>query len=96
MGYFSGAMVRNSLILWAIIIPVSILVIWGCWKLNEKILAPNMYFSKLLIDSSIFTIFFLAFLLIIDGEVRQMAKDIKTKVIDWLSSRKLRTADAAN
>ena len=96
MGYFSGAMIRNSLIRWAIIIPVSLLVIWGCWELTDKILGPTMYFSKLMIDSSVFTIFFLSFLLIIDGEVRRFAKEWKIKLLGFLSARRLKAANASN
>ncbi len=88
MGYFSGDMVRKSLILWAIIIPVSILVIWCCWEFTDAMLATNMYFSKLLIDSTVFSIFFFTFLLLIDKEVRQMVTETKTKVYNWLSSRR--------
>ncbi len=96
MGYFSGAMVRKSLILWAIIIPVSLLVIWGCWEVTDHLLGPTMYFSKLMVDSAVFTIFFLSFLLMIDKEVRQMAGEWKAKLLNLLSSRKLKAAETSN
>lgn len=95
MGYFSGSMVRRSLTLWATIVLISIPVIWGCRELLERILSANMYFSKLLVGSTIFTIFFFGFLLLIDKEVRQMVKEIKTKISDRLAFKKWR-ADAAN
>ncbi len=93
MGYFSGSMVRRSLTMWAIIISVSGFVIWGCRALTNKILSPNMYFSKLLVDGSVFSIFFLLFLLLIDGEVRTMLKETKTKIFGWLSVRKLKVVN---
>lgn len=94
MGYFSGSMVRRSLTLWAIIVAVSLPVIWGCRELLERILSANMYFSKLLVGSTIFTIFFFGFLLLIDKEVRQMVKEIKNKISDRLAFKKWRTNTA--
>ncbi len=90
MGYFSGAMIQRSLTLWAIIISVSALVIWGCKVLTNRLLSPTMYFSKLLVDCALFSVFFLLFLLAIDGEVRTMLKEAKTKVFGWLSLRRLK------
>ncbi len=93
MGYFSGDMIRRSLTLWAIIISVSALVIWGCKVLTNRLLSPTMYFSKLLVDCTLFSVFFLLFLLAIDGEVRTMLKETKNKVLGWLSVRKLKAVN---
>ncbi len=91
MGYFSGAMVRRSLTLWAIIIAASAAVIWGCKEVISKILAPDMYFSRLMVEGTVFFIFFIGFLLLIDKEVRTMLKETWTKLVQWLSLRKWKT-----
>lgn len=95
MGYFSGAIVKRTLTLWAIIISVSLAVIWVCREITNKLLTSNMYFSKLLINCSIFSVFFLAFLLLIDVEVRTMLTETRTKITSWLALRKWK-ADAAS
>ena len=94
MGYFSGVMVRNSLILWSILIATSIPAIWGCHFIADSLLSPTMYFSKLMVESSVFTAFFLGFLFLIDTEARIMAKELKNKIANFLMGKIFRTGTA--
>ncbi len=89
MGYFSASMVRNSLLFWSLLIAASLLVIWGCRLMADSLLPADMFFARILVSSAVFGVFFLCFLLVIDKEVRLLAKQVKSKVVYFLASRKL-------
>ncbi len=94
MGYFQGSQIRSSLQLWAIIIPISLLAVWGCKTLVAGLLPADMYFSKLMVESSVFSIFFILLLLMVDSEARTMVKQLKNRILFFPVFRRFKTESA--
>ncbi len=81
LGYLQMKTAGNLLNPWTLIIPLGLLGGWGFKYLVNNLLAPDMYFSKLFINAGLFSIFFLGLLLLIDGALRSMMKQLASKFI---------------
>jgi O-antigen/teichoic acid export membrane protein len=90
LGYFSLSAIKNSLKHWSVIIPTSILFIWGCKTLTGKVFATSMYFSKVIADSIAFTLFFILLLLITDNETKEFVKEMRRRILVHPLMRKVR------
>ncbi len=81
LGFLQTRMIKNTLILWSVIISLCILLVWGCKALTGYMIPVNMYFGKLLVNSAIFTVFYLLFIFLADKEIRNMAKQVRNRII---------------
>ncbi|MEO5892282.1 MAG: MATE family efflux transporter [Ferruginibacter sp.] len=81
LGFLEKALVKNILNLWLLIIPVGLLIGWGCKQLVDHLFAVNQYLPKLLVSGSLFTILFMSALIITDGEIRKLLRYVKGKII---------------
>lgn len=76
LGYFEINVWKNIFSMWLIIIPVCLLAEWGLSAAVAHFVPANMYFLRLVVNSGLFTIFFVALILTIDSGLRQMAQQL--------------------
>ncbi len=81
LGYLQPALIKNLFSTWIIIVPLSLLAGWGCKLLVAYLFAENIYLLKLLVSASLFTIFFILAVLLLDSEIRNTIKDLKDKLL---------------
>lgn len=79
LGYLQTSLIKNVLSKWSLIVPLCLLAAWSSKLLVERIFAENIYLLKILLSASLFTIFFVSFVLLIDGEIRTTIKTLKEK-----------------
>ncbi|MEJ7736449.1 MAG: MATE family efflux transporter [Chitinophagaceae bacterium] len=87
LGYLDMSLLRKSINPWIIIIPLSFLIGLGFQKLVENLMPANLYFSKLIINSGIFTLFFICLVLIVDREFGKIVKQAFNKYVFPLVSK---------
>ncbi len=90
MGYLEMSLLKNAISPWAFIIPSSILAGIGFKKLVENLVPAGMYFTKLVINSGIFTLFFVCIVLLADKEFRSIVKKALNKYLLPLVNKFLR------
>ncbi|MEJ7767202.1 MAG: hypothetical protein WKF89_05290 [Chitinophagaceae bacterium] len=81
LGYLEMSLLKSSVIPWAIIIPISLLAGYGVKKLVEHLVPVNMYFTKLIINTGFFTLFFICLVLLADRQFREIIKKVLHKYI---------------
>lgn len=81
LGYLEMSLLKTSVSPWAIIIPLSIVAGLGCKNLVDKLMPANMYFSKLVVNSGLFTLFFICLVLIVDSAFRNIIKQTLNKYV---------------
>jgi O-antigen/teichoic acid export membrane protein len=79
LGFLNMKLMNRSLLLWAMIIPVSALGGWGFNVLYNTVIPQQMYIVKILLNGVSFTLFFGALILLLDQALR-------TDVTSMLSS----------
>lgn len=79
LGYLEKGLIKNVLNVWAIIIPLCSFVGFVLHKYVEQLLPDKNYFTKMIISSSIFTLFFIFLVLLIDSNLRNGLKQFKKK-----------------
>lgn len=79
IGYLETFLVKNTLVIWSVLIPASAVAGWGITEGVNKVLTANMYLTKVFVTSTFFTIIFALLLFICDSELRIMLKAIKVK-----------------
>ncbi|MEO6916923.1 MAG: hypothetical protein ABI151_15955 [Chitinophagaceae bacterium] len=89
LGYFDVNLWKSIFGLWLIIIPVGLLAGWGLSTAIAHFVPAHLYFLRLVINSGLFTIFFLAFVLSIDSGLRQMAQQLLGKYGPRFFSKKV-------
>ncbi len=80
IGYLQPSLIRSTLKLWVVIIPLSALGGWCFEKLLNGLLPTTMYFGKLMINSGLFFIFFIVLILIVDSDLRNSLKDTRDRI----------------
>ena len=81
LGYLQVAVFKNSFRLWMIIVPLSFLGAWGFRYLTTYIIPAGMYFNKLIVNTGIFTLFFISLVLITDNQMRQKTKNLAVRYV---------------
>lgn len=81
LGYLQSALLKGILNLWAIILPVGVLLGWACHQLVEHIFSEHMYLLKLIVSGTVFSISFMLLLILVDSELRDTLKLLKNKFI---------------
>lgn len=81
IGYLKTSLLKNTLQLWSVIVPLGALLVWGCKSLVREIVPENMFIIKLLVSSGIFASAFIVVVLIVDAEIRDTARLLKDKFI---------------
>jgi hypothetical protein len=81
LGYLEMSLLKTSLSLWVVIVPVSILAGWGCKTLTDHLLGANMYFAKLLTNGGMFTFFFIVLILLVDKDWRNKARQLTSRFV---------------
>ena len=81
LGYMQHGIVNSLLNSWALIVPIGLLGGWGFKYLVDQFLPADMYFSKLLVNGGLFTIFFLLLVLLADSGMRTLARQVAGKFI---------------
>ncbi len=80
IGFLQSSLIVNSLKHWLMVIPLSALAVWGFPYLVNGLLRPDLYLSKILINSTMFVLFFALLLLITDKEIRNLIKQFTAKL----------------
>lgn len=70
LGYLNMKVMRHSLMLWLVIIPIAALGGWGFSYLFNAVIPAQMYIIKILLNGTSFTVFFAALILILDQNLR--------------------------
>ena len=81
LGYVVAGRLRAMLLMAAATIGLGALACWGCLYFINTFLATDSHLSKLLVGSTLFTTYYLAYILISDNEVRSLALEMKNKVV---------------
>lgn len=81
LGYLERSLIVDSLRRWALVIPCGALAGWGIGRMVERLLPANMYFGKLLVNGSIFTLFFGIVLLLGDVTMRQWWRGLMSRYV---------------
>lgn len=81
IGYLQTALIKSTLQLWSVVIPAGMLLVWGCKMLAQYLFSDTMYIPKIIISAGVFTTLFILILLLVDGEMREMARFVKEKFI---------------
>ncbi len=79
LGYLTRYLIRNTVQLLAIILPVGFAIGWLIKLASGYLFADDAYLLKLLLNGATFTLFFLLMILIIDQDFRDTAKGLKDK-----------------
>lgn len=80
LGFLQTSMIKKTLMLWSVVITVCAVIVWGCKSLTSVFVPEHLYFIRLVTNSAIFTTCFAALILVADGELREMAMQVKTKI----------------
>lgn len=80
LGYFDAAFFKNCFMLWLFIIPVSFAGGWGLQALVAHTLQGDIYFMRLIINSMLFTTYFILVVLIIDSSMLNAAKSMMSNI----------------
>ena len=81
MGYIDPVKLKKSVLTWIAVIILCSLACWGCLLFINKFIPVQMHLSKLLIGSTLFTMFFISVMLVLDKEIWGMTMDLKNKLI---------------
>lgn len=81
LGYLQAALLRGIGRLWALIIPLALLIGWGCRLLVEVGIPEQMYISKVLVGAGLFGTCFLLLVFGLDRGVRSTARVLSHKYI---------------
>jgi hypothetical protein len=79
MGYLDVSMIRDLAKTWSFFLPAAALGGWALTHLLDGLLPSNLYFTKLLVNGSLFTFYFLLLLVISNAEVRTGLRDVTNK-----------------
>ncbi|HYO21997.1 MAG TPA: hypothetical protein VER36_06300 [Flavisolibacter sp.] len=79
LGYLQLSLVKGLAKTWGAVLPLAILGGWGFTQLVNKLIPANLYFTKLLVNSGIFSFFFFVLLMIIDVSVRTRVRGLAGK-----------------
>ena len=66
IGYLKASLIRKTLRLWAIIIPLAVSAGIGCSYLVNKFLLPEQHIVKIILNGSLFTLLYLLIVLSLD------------------------------
>lgn len=92
MGYMDVPVMKKSIYIWIINVLLSTLVSWGCLEFINRMVPESMHLSKMLIGSALFTLFYLALVLITDKEIWGMAISFKNKLLYNPIARKVKSS----
>lgn len=81
LGYLQASLIKGTLHLWSIVVPIGIMLVWGCKMLVQHLFEETMYIPKLIVSAGIFTSFFILLLMAVDVEIRDTVKLLKEKFI---------------
>jgi O-antigen/teichoic acid export membrane protein len=81
LGYLQLSLLTGLLKTWVFILPATVLGGWGFTKLVNGLIPANLYFTRLLINSGVFTFFFFVLVMIVDVPVRTKVRKITGKYI---------------
>jgi O-antigen/teichoic acid export membrane protein len=70
LGFLNMKLMSRSLILWAVVIPVSALGGWGFSVLYNTVVPEQMHIIKILLNGGSFAVFFAGLILMLDQELR--------------------------
>ena len=74
LGYLQTSLIKNTFATWSVIIPFSLFVGWLIKTYALTLVAPDAYFSQMVICSIIFSAFYIILLLIVDSGMRNDLK----------------------
>jgi O-antigen/teichoic acid export membrane protein len=80
IGYLKNYLLKSIASAWVIIIPVSWALIWALNAAVEQWFKEDMYMPKLIVSSASFTVSFVLILLLVDTEIRNLAKQLRDKL----------------
>lgn len=81
LGFLRTILVKNILGLWILIIPLNLLIGFGCKSFVNYLFTENQYLPKILVSGVLFSFLFLMLLLLVDGEIRKVVRQIKDKLM---------------
>lgn len=81
LGYLDISLLKNSIAPWSVIIPLSFLAGYIFKQLVENLMPPTVYFSKLIINSGLFSLFFICLVLLVDRQFRYIIKRLLYKYV---------------
>ncbi|MDB5010549.1 MAG: Membrane protein involved in the export of O-antigen and teichoic acid [Mucilaginibacter sp.] len=78
LGYLDANLIRHTLSLWAVIVPVLVIAGVSCKYAVDSLITPNMHIIRLLINGGVFFLLFMVLLLTVDQVFRfEVMKMIK-------------------
>jgi len=81
LGYLDPSLIGDSLRRWSVILPLGFLGGWGINTLVQRLLPAGMNFSRLLVNGSLFTLYFVLLVLITDGTMRQWWRNLMSRYV---------------
>ena len=81
LGYLQTSLLTGLSKTWLIILPLSVLGGWGFTQLVNGLVPANLYFTRLLVNSGVFSFFFFVIVLIVDAPVRRKLRDMTGKYV---------------
>lgn len=81
LNYLDVPVVKDIFSRWLIAVPAGMLCQWGITVLLNRYIEPDLYFQRLFINGTLFTVFFVALVLVSDRSMRQMARQMVTRAI---------------
>lgn len=90
-GYIDGQLMKQSIIKWIVAAVLSSLATIGCMLLLNKLLPEHMHLIRLMLGSTLFTVFYITMLLIGDKDVFVLAMGVKNKMLYNPVTQKIRT-----
>jgi O-antigen/teichoic acid export membrane protein len=81
MGYINGKLMQQSINKWLLIIVICAFASWGCLLFINQFVPENMHLGKLLIGSSLFTLFYLTLVFSLDKDVWKAALAFRNKFL---------------
>jgi len=81
LGYLDPSLIGDSLRRWSVILPLGFLGGWGINTLVQRLLPAGMNFSRLLVNGSLFTLYFVLLVLLTDGTMRQWWRNLMSRYV---------------
>ncbi|HEY0042722.1 MAG TPA: oligosaccharide flippase family protein [Flavisolibacter sp.] len=81
LGYLQLSILTGLARTWLPILPLAVLGGWGFTQLVNGLVPANLYFTRLLVNSGVFSFFFFVIVMIIDAPVRKKLRGMTGKYI---------------
>lgn len=87
LGYLKLSFFTGFARVWLIILPLAAVGGWGFTKLVENLVPANLYFTRLLVNSGLFSFYFFILTMVVDVPARRRVRGITSKYIAMPLSR---------